>query len=238
MSHTPSPSTVAARFGRRLPAVSVSPSAGVPDPAGWDDAVVIPFQEHFYVDTGIFHSLACSLKVLGLALLPLFRGHERNATIGAEVRTQARTTTLAAVSAMLLPAMDRIASPPCDLGLDLAAIETIRSELIADTQLRKRYLAQDPDARVKHGGEAELIHLAGLHQPPARIVSNDAGASAVARKRGLSTIHFLHILRAAVSSGIATCDEALDAAREGLSESGLEASERARAERADWMKTS
>lgn len=235
MSQAPNPATVAARFGRRPLSARTLSEVGSPQPAGWDDSVAMPIQEHFYVDTGIFHSLACSMKVLGLALLPVLQSHERNDSISAEARTQASSTTLSAMIAMLLPAMEGIARLPCAIATDLGKIETIRSELISDAQQRHHHLAQNLDGRVRHGGEAELIHLAEGHEPTARLISNDAGASAVARVHGVATVHFLHVLRAAVAGSLVTVDEALSAARDGFSESGLATSERRRTECSDWL---
>lgn len=118
---------------------------------------------------------------------------------------------------------------------DIGDIESIRNELIADAQQRHPHTKQIRSARAKHGGEAELIHLSEKHDPLAVLVCNDAGASAVGARHGLYSIHFVHVLRAAVRAGRITVIEAVDAAREGLSESGLESHERSRTEGAEWL---
>jgi hypothetical protein len=236
MTDGPSPATIAARFGRRPPAIPAS-QAPRPAPTGWDDTINLPMEEHFYLDTGILHSLACSFKVIGLDLVTLLRDHEENSTILIEATTQDRRSTLASMSVMLLAALTQVARQPCPIRTEMDEVETIRNELVTDAQQRHPDTRQGSLARAKHGGEAELIHLARRHGPPAVLVSNDAGASAVAAKRGLASIHFLHILRGAVRIGTITVDQSLQAAKEGLSESGLEARERARTERAHWLRS-
>jgi len=230
----PNPAIIAARFGRRAPAIPV-PQRPQVQPAGWNDAISLPMQEHFYLDTGIFHSLASSIKVVGLSLVTLLKGHEENEAISSEVRTQKRGTTLADMAPMLLPAMTKVARLPCDIAQDLDEIESIRNELLADAQQRHPEVEHDLSTRMSHGGEAELIHLAQNHDPRAVLVCNDTGASAVGAVRGLASIHFLHVLRAAVRAGTVTVDESLEAAKEGLSESGLEGRERRRTECEEWL---
>lgn len=108
MTEIPTPAIIGARFRRRPPAV---PPPRLPRlmQAGWSDDIALPMEEHFYLDTGIFHSLASSFKVVGLRLVELVVGHEENATISAEVRTQSSSTTLGSMASMLLPTVAKVA---------------------------------------------------------------------------------------------------------------------------------
>jgi len=233
MSKLPTPKDLAPRFRRRPIKLSQRQNPWAP---GWNDGLSLPMEEHFYLDTGIYHSIACSVKVINYALVKIVKGHEANSTISNEVRTQRSDTTLSLMKDELLPRLNSVAKTPCDFIIDIDKIEDIRNELIADAQQRHPNSKQSRSARAKHGGEAELIHLAEQHDPPARLICNDAGASAVGARHGLSSMHFLHLLRAAVRAEFISVDEALIAAEKGLSESGLERRERSRTEHAQWLK--
>lgn len=238
VTEVPSPATFAARFGRQKPSLPRVARPVLCLPTGWDDLAERPEGEHFYLDTGIFHSLACAYKVTGPLLMPLLYGHEPNETILAEVRTQRSTTTLSKAVPRLLPALAKQSREPCALPVDMGQIESIRDELMADAQVRHPDKPTDPASRTEHGGEAELIHLAEEHTPPALIWCNDAGASAVARVHGVASIHFLHVLRSAVAQAIISTEDAFSAARDGFSESGLSNVERGRTETRVWIEGS
>lgn len=190
---------------------------------------------HFFLDTGLYHSLACTLSLIGTSGLDVLRGHEANATIDAEVARQRTGTSLGATAQMLVPAMRNLARDACDLARDTAEVETIRNELLADSRLRHPDAEITPSTAAGHAGEAELIHLAGKHAPTSVIFCNDAGASAVARRRQVSSAHFLHVVRAVVKTGLVEVEDAVGVAEAGLSESGLQAAERARTLNEAWL---
>ena len=189
---------------------------------------------HTFLDTGIYHSIADTFTVVGAKLVPLFEGHEPNATIASEVLTQ-RDGSLPRMRANLVPVLDRLARERCDVQVDAREIGAIRDELIADAQLRHATLVTSQRSRDKHGGEAELIHVAARHTPNGTVATNDAGASAIAAKRGVASVHFLHVLRAAVSVGTLSVEEALLAVEEGFRTSGLAARELQRTANQAWL---
>lgn len=236
MTSVPSPAQLAGRFQRRQPALPRHP-ATAPLPTGWDDALDFPIDDrHFYLDTGIYHSLAGVNGATRTALAALISGHERNATIRTEVLTQ-KDEPLYSMRVEILGIASQHERRECSLPSRLAAIETIRSELMADSQIRHRTIQQTSTRRDQHGGEAELIHLAELHSPAGSLLCNDAGASAIGLKHGISSAHFVHMLRAAVRAAAITPDDALKAGEDGLSVSKLASREKARTCCEAWLGT-
>lgn len=232
MTSVPNPVQVAARFRRR---VAVLPQR-LPSPLthGWRDDLSLPLKDrHFYLDTGIFHSLAGVDEGVRDKIVPFIDQHERNATILSEVLTQTSEPLYTLRLAIWKVAQD-CAREECSLSRKHAVIETIRSELIADSQLRHPHAPQSANSRDKHGGEAELIHVAELHSPKGALICNDAGASAVANKHGVSSVHFVHLVRAAVRAGLPV-DDALNAAHGGLAVSQIAANETARTCCESWL---
>lgn len=189
-------------------------------------------ERHFYLDTGIFHSLAGVDEDVRGTLLPFLAHHERNDTIRREVLTQ-QQEPLYSVRLDILKLAQEHERRACNLPEGLNSVETIRNELIADSQLRHPNSAGSASHR-DHGGEAELIHLAERHEPKGVLACNDAGASAVARKHGLASFHFLHLVRAAVAGGLSP-DDGLAAATDGLKVSGLAATEKSRTCNSEWL---
>lgn len=224
------------RFSRTFRVVPPPPSTNVPiAPTTWSDAITFPMDRHFFVDTGIFHSIACSIKSLGFKLLAVIQDHELSEEILNEVLTQRANMTLSKMSGLLIPMLRGSAQPLCAISQeDLGEIETIRNELIADAQRRRRAISSN-SANDKHSGEAVLIYYAAHHSPPAHLVSNDAGANAVGARHNVASIHFLHLLRFAVRNKVISVDEALAASQEGFSESGLSTIERTRTENRSWL---
>jgi hypothetical protein len=232
MISVPNPAEVAARFRPRAPVLPQrSPSA---PPCGWRDDLTFPLKDrHFYLDTGIFHSLAGVDQDVRRRIVPFIDKHERNETVFREVMTQTAEPLYTLRLEIWKMAQDR-EREACSLKVDHAAIETIRSELIADSQLRHPHSQHGTASRDRHGGEAQLIHAAELHSPKGALMSNDAGASAVASKHGVFSAHFVHLVRAAVRGGLPV-DDALSAARGGLEVSKLAAKEKARTCREAWL---
>lgn len=231
MTEIPTPGDIAARFGTRKPAPPPRPPQ--PSPPGWTDDLVLPLSDrHFYLDTGIYHGLAGADDAVRDTLFTYVDGHEHNNTIRDEVLTQ-RDEPLYSLRLTVLQLAKKCERRECSLPQDLTAIETIRNELIADSQLRHPG-APSSLSRRDHGGEAELIHLAELHEPTGALACNDAGASAVAKKHGVESFHFVHVVRAAVAGGLSAAD-GLTAAQEGLKVSGLAAAEKLRTCNQEWL---
>lgn len=227
----PSPADVAARFSRRR---TVPPlRTGQPSPPGWTDELALPLSDrHFYLDTGIFHSLAGVDESVRDTLLAYVDQHEHNDTILREVLTQ-QLEPLYSLRLDILKLTQERERRACRLSGDLNSIETIRNELIADAQLRHPNKTVSPSRR-DHGGEAELIHLAERHEPKGALASNDAGASAVAKKHNVESFHFVHLVRAAVVNGLLAAD-GLTVAQKGLKVSKLAAAEKARTCNHNWL---
>lgn len=231
MTEIPTPGDTAARFGTRKPAPPPRPPQ--PSPPGWTDDLVLPLSDrHFYLDTGIYHGLAGADDAVRDTLFTYVDGHEHNNTIRDEVLTQ-QAEPLYSLRLDMLKLAQGCERRACRLPDDLNAIETIRNELIADAQLRHPQ-ASSSRSRRNHGGEAELIHLAELHEPTGALACNDAGASAVAKKHGVESFHFVHVVRAAVTGGLSAAD-GLTAAQDGLSVSGLAAAEKLRTCNKEWL---
>jgi hypothetical protein len=235
MTSVPTPAEVAAKFSSRAP---VLPQQGASLlPSGWRDDLSLPLNDrHFYLDTGIFHSLAGVDGDVRKRVLPFIDQHERNATILSEVLTQS-AEPLYSLRISIWKMTQDCGRDACSLKSEHALIETIRSELIADSQLRHPHSQEDTRSRDKHGGEAELIHVAELHSPKAALMCNDAGASAVGAKHGVASVHFAHLVRAVVRTGFPV-DDALSAAHAGLAVSRLAAKEKARTCCVSWLSQS
>ncbi len=232
MTQVPNPAQVAGRFRPR--------SASIPQrkptlaPHGWRDDLPLPFEDrHFYLDTGIYHGLAGIDQATREKVAPFIDQHEYNATILSEVLTQS-AEPLNSLRLTIWKIAQDCASDACELSRTHSAIESIRDELIADAQIRHPNAPQTGNARAKHGGEAELIHLAELHEPAAAIICNDGGASAIAKKHGVDSLHFLHLVRAAVGAGLAV-EDALSAAQNGLAVSSLPTREKAKTCCESWL---
>lgn len=231
MTSVPNPAQVAARF---RPRPAVLPKRRPPLPHGWRDDISLPPKDrHFYLDTGIFHSIAGVDEGVRERIVPLIDQHERNAAILSEVLTQT-DEPLYTLRLDIWKMTDDCARGECSLRKNHADVETIRSELIADSQLRHPHAPSSTNSRDKHGGEAELIHVAELHAPKGVIICNDAGASAVANNHGVPSVHFVHLVRAAVQAGLPVT-EALAAAHAGLAVSKLAAKEKARTCCGSWL---
>jgi len=223
----------------RFAAAKVTPRTGTraaPAPTGWVDNLPLPpaGERHMFLDTGIYHSLADSAAAVRPRLVPLLEGHEPNKTIAWEVRTQ-RHGALPSVSSDLLALLDSRARPGCRIQVPTKEVGAVRDELIADAQSRHGRLVSAQTARDAHGGEAELIYVASQHTPEGTVATNDAGASAVGARRDVASIHFVHVLRAAVAAGVLSIDEALRAADDGLQTAGLAVAERRRTANRDWL---
>jgi len=237
MTFSPTPADMPKRA--RFAAVatgSIARTRAAPAPTGWADHLPLPpgSGPHTFLDTGIYHSIADSFAVVGAKLVPMLDGHEPNATIASEVRSQ-REGSLPSVRDHLLPVLESRARGRCEIQVDAREVGAIRDELIADAQLRHVALVTDQRSRDKHGGEAELIHMASRHTPAGTLATNDAGASAVAAKRGVASIHFGHVVRAAVRARALSLEEALRAVEEGLRTSGLATRERRRTGNQTWL---
>lgn len=233
LAETPTPGDVAARFGTKRPAPPPRPPQ--PSPPGWTDDLVLPLTDrHFYLDTGMFHSLAGVDEEVREVLLPHIDHHEHNDAIREEVLTQ-QAEPLYSLRLVILKLAQEQERRSCGLPQNLKHIETIRNELIADAQLRHPQASSSPSpSRRRHGGEAELIYLAELHEPTGALACNDAGASAVAKKHGVESFHFVHVVRAAVAKGLSPAD-GLTAARDGIKVSQLAAAEKSRTCNQEWL---
>ncbi|MEZ5086637.1 MAG: hypothetical protein R2722_10410 [Tessaracoccus sp.] len=232
MTEIPTPADLAPRFGRGKP---VSPPRRRPQPAptGWTDELALPISDrHFYLDTGIFHSLAGVDEEVRGTLLTYVDQHEHNDTIRTEVLTQ-RSEPLYTLRLDVLKLAQGCERRACRLPEGLNSVETIRNELIADAQLRHPDGGPSSNRR-DHGGEAELIHLAERHEPKGALACNDAGASAVAKKHAVESFHFAHIVRAAVADGLSAAD-GLAAVTDGLKVSKLAAAEKSRTCNQNWL---
>lgn len=232
MTEIPTPADLAPRFGRSRP-VSQPRRRPQPSPTGWTDELALPLSDrHFYLDTGIFHSLAGVDEEVRGTLLTYVDQHERNDTIRMEVLTQ-KVEPLYTLRLDVLKLAQECERRACRLPEGLNSIETIRNELIADAQLRHPGSPGSTHHR-DHGGEAELIHLAERHEPKGALACNDAGASAVAKKHAVDSFHFVHIVRAAVADGLSAV-EGLAAVTEGLKVSKLSAAEKSRTCNQNWL---
>lgn len=131
MAEIPTPGDILAKFGTPKPASLPRPPR--PLPHGWTDDLALPLLDrHFYLDTGIFHSLAgVDEKVRGV-LLPRIDQHEHNDSIRDEVLTQ-HAEPLYSLRLEILTLVKSHERRDCSLQDSLQSIETIRNELITDS---------------------------------------------------------------------------------------------------------
>lgn len=215
------------------------PPGQPPTSPGWSDDIAIPpSPEHLLLDTGIWYSIANSFQHAGVALAVVVKGHERNQTIANEVAyepTRHRSAIPAYQTVVAL--MERDSKQPCRQAADPNKVQAIQRQLIADSQRRSGVASTTRAARRAHAGEAELITCAAEHDPKAVMATNDAGASSVAARHSVSSVHFGHVVRAAVRAGALTSSDAVAAYGAGLAISGIPVSERQRTENASWLET-
>ena len=239
MTH-PTPSSMPMR--RTPPKATTAPlgsNSTPPDPSGWrDDISLPPATLHLFLDTGIWYSIANSLQHAGTHLAAVVKGHETNQTIANEVAKEpvGRSGAVPGYQ-MIVELVGRDSRDPCPPAASPNTVQLIQKQLIADSQRRTRVAATSPAARRAHAGEAELIACARTHQPAALVATNDAGASAVAFRHNVDSVHFGHVVRAAVTEGALSVDDALLAYSAGLAVSGLPTWERTRTETAAWLST-
>lgn len=224
----PTPNNMPARpaFAPRRP----NPVAGSPAPAphGWRDDVTLPAgdEPHLFVDTGVWFSIESSMAMAGTAVVAMVAGHESCPTINREVVRAPGLTAL----------IGQTERPACHAQVEPAHVRMVRDELVADSQLRSGSTVTQ-SARDKHGGEAELIVRSRAHTPVATIATNDIGASAVARSHGVTSVHFVHLVRAAVRALRVPEADALSVARAGLTTSRLNRVEQDRVLDPGWWQS-
>ena len=207
-----------ARTPQSRPASAVARSKLLPP--GWNDSVPLPCDQHFLLDTGIYHNLACQSEEVGKAIATVLDGHEYNSTIADEVGRPDPISPLASCRWIKKHMTDANTAACHRTNNDSKVrdeVTKVRNELIADAQARAIARGVDPTSvstnteKAKHGGEAELIWQANRHEPKAYILTDDGGASAVARVHEVATGHFLHVLRQAVRDEAITLTVALEA---------------------------
>jgi len=189
-----------------------------------------------FLDTGIWYSIANSCQYAGTHLAAVVKGHETNQTIANEVAKEplGRSGAISGYQ-MVVELVGRDSRDPCPPTADPTTVKQIQQQLIADSQRRTRVASTSPVARRAHAGEAEVIACASSHQPTALVATNDAGASAVAARHSVDSVHFGHVVKAAVATGSLSVDDALLAYGAGLAVSGLPTQERSRTENAAWL---
>lgn len=230
MTGTPTPLDLA-KFAAR-PANIAKPTP-VPSPTGWTDGDCLTWplsNRHHFLDTGIYHSLAALTQDEYAQVLAAASPHEENATITEEVLTQ-NAEPLRSRRIEIGNAASVESRRACSLAVDTKRLTRIRNQLIAEAQLRR---PADPIDKSKHGGEAELILLALQHEPAAVLTTNDAGASAVAKKNAVPSCHFGHLARLLVAHGY-TPEEALSLARRAFTTSKLNSAESQRTLNLAWF---
>lgn len=224
----PTPNSMPSRpaFAPRRP--NPATVALAPGPHGWRDDVVLPAgdQPHLFVDTGVWFSIGSSMAAAGTGVAAMVAGHEGCPTIAREVVRAPGLTGL----------IGQTARPACQRQVEPAQVRVVQDELVADSQLRSGSTVSQ-STRDNHGGEAELIVRSRAHAPMATIATNDIGASAVARSHGVNSVHFVHLVRAAVRASRVASVDAVAVAKAGLTTSKLNKVERDRVLTPAWLQS-